>query len=362
MLHNTWDAEDIQLPPHNFFTMILKSMLYVAFSSTLAVFAAALTLVVAYDSHSLKIVSFAPPSVSSPATLLVLNEIAVTSKGPLLSSPTSPVEIAHGATRYHIGGGWDTFSFLAEESQLGCSLNTYDGRRILLSPNQMKLVVGSLSNSTPRQDMSDFQRPISDVAEQNFVCPRHILEYDSGMAILDSGLVWKFSRLDERWELKHKIDAREVVYSHQASALIYGRFLYRLDPNAGLLTRYYLSDPVAEAQELRLTTSVSSTSDGILLLSPRSSHFPKSTIYAAFGDTLFVIALPDDPFDGLSTVKNIKTSLYDIKSGVLFGPKNEYLGLSGAGGIRVLQRDEDGTSIAQIAELEMKRADGLMCL
>ncbi|QRW06171.1 hypothetical protein RhiLY_05170 [Ceratobasidium sp. AG-Ba] len=363
ILYDAWEAEDSQPPPHNIF-MILNSLLYLAFDSTAVAFTTALALVVAFDSHSLKIVSFVPPSVSSQATLSVLNEITVTSKGSLISSPTSPVEIVHGATRYRIGGERDniTFSLLVEESQPGCLLNTYDGRRILLSSNQTKSVVGSLSNSTPRPDIIDSQRPISDVMERNFVCPRHMLEHDSGMGIMSSGFVWNFSRINERWELNHKIDAREVAYFDQASALIHGQFLYILDPAAGLLTRYFLSDPVVKAQELRLTASGSLTSDGLLLLSPGGSNSPTSIVYAAFDDSLFVIALPDDPLDGLSMVKSIKTSLSDIKSGVLFGPENAYLGLSGAGGIRVLQRGEDGTSIAQIAVLEIEKADGLICL
>jgi hypothetical protein len=132
-----------------------------------------------------------------------------------------------------------------------------------------------------------------------------------------------------------------------------GDFLYSLDPKDGLLTRHFLSAQNMLAQNIHLNTSTPNQ-PGTLLLSSRTLHFPNPYIYATRGDMLFVIALPNDPANGLHIVARIRTTLSSITSAMLVSEEGRYLVLAGKGGLRVYRRTLGGASVVEVARLDMR--------
>ncbi|QRV77238.1 lactonase, 7-bladed beta-propeller [Ceratobasidium sp. AG-Ba] len=349
--------------------MVSNSTLYLFLGPIIIPLATALTFLVAADSKSLSAVSFTPPSYSTRASLSILNQIPITSRGPLVSNPATPDVITHGAARYRAGIQQNnvTLSALAEDRAEGCVMELYDGGRSLLGRNEVrdiqKLLPGSTSRLDRSGDVGHSQQVISDGAEPSVVCPERILEHNLGLSVLDSDYVSNFSRdHKQRWELKSRSNIMGARYNPGVSALVHGRFLYLLNPAEGHLTRHFLSDPAVKAQDIKLPTPGSASPIGTLLLSSRKSQFPTQYIYATIDDFLFIISVPNDPSGELHMVARTRITLFTVNSMVLAGPDEEYLAFSGLGGVRMHQRTHGGASIVGIASLSMVEADRLMLL
>ncbi|KAG8740252.1 hypothetical protein FRC10_004552 [Ceratobasidium sp. 414] len=156
------------------------------------------------------------------------------------------------------------------------------------------------------------------------------------------------------WQLKSTINVAGSEYTDGVAALVYGRFLYLLDPTVGVLSRHFLSDPSVLAQNLALGPGTSKPTAGTILLSSRSTHFPSAYIYATRGDMLFVISLPNDPSDDLHIVARIKTTLSSVTSAMLVSDEARHLVLGGEGGLRVYQRVMGGARVVEVARLDMQ--------
>ncbi|KAG9100169.1 hypothetical protein FS749_016032 [Ceratobasidium sp. UAMH 11750] len=363
--------------------MLVPSALYLVLGLMILPFAAALTFLVGSDYKSLTAVSFTVSSGRS--TLSVLNRIPVTTSGTLVSNQHSPTVIFQLSPSQDIVPAFRVrlqqnnvtlapLEILAETStdrSHGCMLSLYDGQHISIDQNEMESVRRSIAVkqlNTRLDDLVDAvpdggnsqqpQQPISDGAKTHQACPERLLEHNRGLSALDSKTqtLKTLTRTGAReWELKSTINLAEGRYADGVAALAYGRFLYLLDPTAGVLSRHFLSDPTVLAQNLNLDLGTASPpGTGTILLSFRSSRFPNAYIYATRGNMLFVIALPNDPFDDLHIVARIKTTLSSVTTAVLVSDEGRYLVLGGEGGLRVYQRVMGGASVVEVARLDMR--------
>ncbi|KAG8778892.1 hypothetical protein FRC12_024756 [Ceratobasidium sp. 428] len=339
--------------------------------------ATALRLLVCSDSKSLTAVSFTAPSQSSRAALSVLNRIPITTFGTLVADSGSPDVIFQVspsldvAPAFRVGVRQDnvTLATLAGDRSAGCMLSMYDGQKSLISQDEMRSIRRSAATKQDTVRLDDPvnvvppqrpQHPILDGDKSHDFCPERLLEHNQGLSLLDSKswTVKTLKRVNELWKLKSTINMTGGDYTGGVGTLAYGKFLYLLDPAAGALSRYFLSDPTVLAQKLNLNSNPTSLSliTGTILLSSRSSHFPSSYIYAAYGSTLLVIALPNDPSDDLHIIARMKTSLTNITTGMLVSDEGRYLVLGGEGGVRMYQRVMGGAAVVEIAKLETEDA------
>ncbi|KAG8706763.1 hypothetical protein FRC09_002237 [Ceratobasidium sp. 395] len=338
--------------------------------------ATTLRLLIGSDSKSLTAVSFTAPSQSSRAALSVLNRIPITTSGTLVADSSSPNVIFQvspsldAAPAIRVGVRQDNVTLATLESDrfTGCMLSMYDGQKSLISQDEMRSIRRSAATKQDTVRLEDPvgvvptqpQHPILDGNKSHDFCPERLLQHNEGLSLLDSKsrTVKTLKRANEQWELKRTINMTGGDYTSGVGTLAYGKFLYLLDPVAGALSRYFLSDPTVLAQKLNLNSNPTSLSliTGTILLSSRSSHFPSSYIYAAYGSTLLVIALPNDPSDDLHIIARMKTSLTNITTGMLVSDEGRYLVLGGEGGVRMYQRVMGGAAVVEIAKLETEDA------
>ena len=81
------------------------------------------------------------------------------------------------------------------------------------------------------------------------------------------------------------------------------------------------------------------------------------------GNTLFVIAPPNDPVDAPQVVARITTTLTSITSTMLISDGGRYLVLGGVGGLRVYQRVFGGVGLVEVERMRLEgRVDSLFWL
>ncbi|KAG8705588.1 hypothetical protein FRC08_001589 [Ceratobasidium sp. 394] len=362
--------------------MVSPSALYPFLVLMIPSFAAALKLLVGSDYKSLTAVSFTVSS--SRPTLSVLNRIPTT-PGTLVSNQRSPNVIFQISPSQDIVPAFrvglrqnnvtlapfvDTLAETSTDRFRGCMLSLYDGQHISIDQKEVEFVLKSIATKQPNTRLDGLdpivpdggnlqsQRPIFDNAQTHQICPERLLEHNRGLSVLDSKtqtLKTLARNVAREWELKSTINLGGGQYVDGVAALAYGRFLYLLDPTAGVLSRHFLSDPTVLAQNLNLDLGTASPpGTGTILLSFPSSHFPNAYIYATRGNILFVIALPNDPFDDLHIVARVKTTLSSVTAAMLVSDEGGYLVLGGEGGLRVYQRVMGGASVVEVARLDMR--------
>ncbi|KAG9077667.1 hypothetical protein FRC06_008777, partial [Ceratobasidium sp. 370] len=364
--------------------MVPPAALYVVLGHMILPFAVALTLLVGSDYKSLTAVSFTVSS-SRPA-LSVLNRIPITTSGTLVSDQHSPNVIFQLSPSQEIVPAFrvgvqqnnvtlaplvDTSSEALKDRSSGCMLSLYDGQHISINQDEMESVRRSVATKQPSTRLDDPvdvvpgggnpqqpQQPISDGAKFHQVCPGRLLEHNRGLSVLDSKTqTMKMLARDgaREWQVERTINLAGDQYAGRIGALAYGRFLYLVDPTAGVLSRHFLSDPAVLAQNLHLDLGrASQSTTGTIILSFRSSHFPNAYIYTTRGNMLFVIALPNDPSDDLHIVARVKTTLSSVTSAMLVSDEGKFLVLGGEGGLRVYQRVMGGARVVEVARLEMQ--------
>ena len=145
-----------------------------------------------------------------------------------------------------------------------------------------------------------------------------------------------------------------------------GNSLYLLDPGNGHLTYHYFGEQNISPQHIYLNTFyplAGPIHNAKLLLSSRTEHFPRSYIYAARGNTIFVIAPPKDPVDAPQVIAQTTSTLTSITSAMLVSDEGRYLVLSGEGGLRVYQRVRGGAGLVEVTRMRLEdRVDSLFWL